>query len=94
MAKSRSLSPSVSGLWIRNDRAQTSKKSPKKETGANGHTAKPIKGTTGWTHFVCEADVPPDTHCIRSGLIHNGTGTMWIDDFKFELADSPPDQPK
>jgi RNA polymerase sigma factor (sigma-70 family) len=83
----------VSGLWIRMIGANFQKISEEGNWG-KWATAKPIKGTVGWTHFVCEADVPPDTQCIRSGLIHNGTGTMWIDDFKFELADSPPDQPK
>ena len=49
---------------------------------------KPLKGTVGWTHFACELDVPLDTQCIVSGMIHNGTGTMWMDDFKFEVIDA------
>jgi RNA polymerase sigma factor (sigma-70 family) len=83
----------VSGLWIRMIGANFQKISEEGNWG-QWATAKPIKGTGGWTHFVCEADVPPDTQCIRSGLIHNGTGTMWMDDFKFELADTPPAEPK
>jgi hypothetical protein len=51
--------------------------------------AKPLKGTVGWTHFVAELDVPLDTQCICSGMIHNGTGTMWMDDFKFEVVGAP-----
>jgi RNA polymerase sigma factor (sigma-70 family) len=48
---------------------------------------KPIKGTVGWTHFVAECDVPLGAQCIVSGMIHNGTGTMWMDDFKFEVVE-------
>ena len=52
--------------------------------------AKPLKGTVGWTHFTCELDVPLDAQCIVSGMIHNGTGKMWMDDFKFEVVDEAP----
>ena len=83
----------VSGLWIRMIGPNFQKISEEGNWG-KWATAKPIKGTVGWTHFVCEADVPLETQCIRSGLIHNGTGTMWMDDFKFELADAPAEKLK
>jgi RNA polymerase sigma factor (sigma-70 family) len=81
----------VSGLWIR-AMGPNYKKIIDEGNWGKWETAgaKPLKGTVGWTHFVCELDVPLDTQYIVSGMIHNGTGTMWMDDFKFEVLDAAP----
>ena len=62
-----------------------------------------IRGTTDWTECVVVLDVGKRAKSISFGVLLSGTGTVWIDQLKFDLVDdtvpltSPPnfrDEPR
>jgi len=68
------------GLWMRVD-------------GPDGISAfynsqdKPIKGSADWQLRSVVLNVAPDSGEIAFGIIHNGSGEVWMDDLKFEVVD-------
>ncbi|MEK3976780.1 helix-turn-helix transcriptional regulator [Psychrobacillus sp. FSL K6-1267] len=48
---------------------------------------RPIKGTTGWNHYSVVLDVPPNAGVIYFGVLLQGSGSIWMDEFAFEEVD-------
>jgi hypothetical protein len=67
-------------LWMRTDQ-------PTKYTLANMQ-GKFVRGTSEWTKCEIILDVPNDTKNIAFGGLLNGTGQMWFDNLKIEVANS------
>jgi hypothetical protein len=70
------------GLWMRVD-------------GSSGPSLafdnmqdRPIKGTTAWIQYNVVLDVPEVAQAIAFGVLLNGAGTAWVDDFDFEIVGS------
>jgi hypothetical protein len=71
---------SWAGMWFRVD-------------GAKGNVLsfdnmqdRPIKGTTGWKQYQIVLNVPKSAKGIAYGVLLAGTGTVWMDDFTFEIV--------
>lgn len=47
-----------------------------------------IKGTIDWTQYEIVLDVPEESTNLSFGVLLNGTGKVWMDDFKFEIVDA------
>ena len=84
------------GLWVRVDRGRGV--SP---IAFDNMEDRAIRGTTDWTECVIALDVGPRASNIAFGVLLSGTGTVWIDQLKFEAVDdsvpvtSPPaDRPE
>jgi hypothetical protein len=45
---------------------------------------RPIKGTTDWTPYQIELDIPLNSSKIAFGAILHGTGQIWFDNFNIE----------
>lgn len=59
-------------LWMRVD-------------GPEGETMqdRPVTGTTDWEKFEIILDVPQDSVKIAFGVLLEGAGQVWVDDFQF-----------
>ena len=44
---------------------------------------RPITGTTGWNHYSVVLDVPPNAGAIYFGVMLQGVGEVWMDEFAF-----------
>jgi DNA-binding winged helix-turn-helix (wHTH) protein len=85
------------GLWMRVDKG-------KKSVAFDNMRDRPIKGTTGWQNYQAVLDVPQDATGIFFGVLLAGSGTVWLNDVKFEVVGSDvpttgegtssPDEPK
>ena len=69
------------GLWMRVD-------------GKDGDTLqfdnmhnRPIKGTTGWNHYSVVLDVPEKSGAIYFGVMLQGNGEVWMDEFSLIEVD-------
>ncbi len=81
--KTKDLEDGWAGLWWRAD-------GPLGETLAFDNMAGTgPKGTTPWTRYEIELDVPEETTSIDFGLIMPGRGTAWFDSLVVELDDQP-----
>ena len=49
-----------------------------------------FRGTEGWTRRSIEFTVPVGMYQFEVGTILEGTGKVWIDDFRLEVLDSAP----
>jgi hypothetical protein len=67
-------------LWMRIDQ-------PSKYTLANMQ-GKFVRGTSEWTMCEIILDVPKDTKNIAFGGLLNGSGQMWFDNLKIEVANN------
>jgi len=45
-----------------------------------------IRGTTPWTHYSIELAIPARATGVEIGVMHQGTGTVWIDDLELEVV--------
>ncbi|WP_229695970.1 helix-turn-helix transcriptional regulator [Paenibacillus albidus] len=70
------------GLWMRVDHA-------------NGEMLKfdnmqqrSITGTSDWNQYEVILDIPQESHSIAFGILLSGTGTTWVDEFRFEVVDT------
>ncbi|MFC1884545.1 hypothetical protein ACFL2O_07230 [Thermodesulfobacteriota bacterium] len=70
------------GLWMRVDGPNG------KEYSFDNMQNRPIKGDTEWSKYDCILDVPEDSKYILFGLILEGSGKAWVDDFSFETVGS------
>jgi len=69
------------GLWFRVD---GSKHDPTKPLAVDVMSNRPIRGTTDWQKYEIVLDVPADAGDIAFGAHVSGTGTLWVNDFRFE----------
>jgi hypothetical protein len=69
------------GLWMRVDK----EKSP---VAFDNMEDRAIKGTTGWHHYEVVLDVPKDATAISFGILLNGSGTVWLNGAKFDVAEA------
>lgn len=67
------------GLWMRVDGPN-----PKKCLAFYNMQDRPLKGTSDWTRQEVVLDVPKEATNIAFGVLLNGAGQVWMDDFKFE----------
>lgn len=67
------------GLWMRIDGPQNEAPS------SDDVQSRPVTGTTGWEKFEIILDVPPDSVKIAFGVLLEGAGQVWVDDFQFEV---------
>lgn len=68
-------------LWMRVDQAES-----KQSLAFDNMHNRPIKGTTDWTKYEIELDVPPNASLIAYGAMLSGTGQMWFDKVTFEIT--------
>jgi len=47
---------------------------------------RPIKGTTIWKKYEIILDVPKESVNLAFGVLLSGTGSIWMDSFKFEIV--------
>ena len=46
---------------------------------------RPVKGTTDWTQYKIELDIPLNASKIAFGALLHGQGQIWFDDINFEV---------
>lgn len=70
------------GLWMRID-------------AANGEMLKfdnmakrPIQGSADWNQYHVILDIPQNSHAIAFGVLLNGSGKAWVDQFRFDIVDA------
>lgn len=68
-------------LWMRVDQADS-----KQSLAFDNMHNRPIKGTTDWTRYEIELDVPPNASLIAYGAMLSGTGQIWFDKVTFEIT--------
>jgi hypothetical protein len=71
-----------SGLWLRVDQSGSNKPLSFDNMGD-----RPIKGTTDWTKYEIELDVPSNSSLIAYGALLAGTGQIWFDNITFEIVE-------
>jgi hypothetical protein len=69
------------GLWMRVDKEA-------KSVAFDNMENRSIKGTTGWQHYQVVLDAPQDATGIFFGVLLSGSGTVWLNDVKFEVVGS------
>lgn len=67
-----------SGLWMRVDGVG------QEVLGFDNMKNRSISGTNDWKEYSVVLDVPKESKVIAFGVILSGTGSIWIDDVKFE----------
>jgi hypothetical protein len=67
------------GLWMRVD-------GPRETLSFDNMQTRPIKGSTDWTRHEIVLDVPQESVGISFGVLLNGTGQVWVDDYRFEVV--------
>lgn len=75
-----------SGMWLRIDGDPVGNKGPKM-LGFDNMQDRPIKGTTDWKLYEIVLEVPAETKGISYGVLTSGTGSIWMDDLKFEIVE-------
>lgn len=60
-----------SGLWLRADSADG-------QVAFENMHDRPIRGTTGWTDYVVDLDLPASTEWLNYGMVHVGDGAMLV----------------
>jgi hypothetical protein len=69
------------GMWMRVDG------SGQEPTAFDNMGNRPIKATKDWSRYVIVLDVDSKATNVAFGVLLGGTGTVWIDDLKFEIVD-------
>jgi hypothetical protein len=69
-----------SGLWMRIDNDKG------KGVAFDNMQDRPIRGSADWADHSIVLDVPADGRGLSFGVILEGPGTVWVDDFKFSLV--------
>jgi hypothetical protein len=69
-----------SGFWMRIDDEK------RRAIAFDNMQDRPVRGSAGWTARTIVLDVPRDAHSLSFGVILQGTGTVWVDDFEFSLV--------
>jgi hypothetical protein len=71
-----------SGLWMRIDNVKG------KGVAFDNMQDRPIRGSVDWTAHSIVLDVPQEGSKVYFGVILEGNGTVWVDDFTFSLVGS------
>jgi hypothetical protein len=69
---------SWAGLWLRID-------SSSEHLFFDNMNDRPIRGTTPWTPYVLEADVPRGSEWLNYGVLLAKNGTLWADNFQVNV---------
>ena len=67
------------GLWMRVDKGS-------EMLAFDNMQNRSIKGTTGWQSYEVVLDVPSNATGIFFGILLGGTGTVWLNNVKFEVV--------
>lgn len=67
------------GMWMRVDGPKGSR-----SLSFDNMQDRPIKGNTDWTKQTIVLKVPEESTFIAFGVLLDGTGKVWMDDFQFE----------
>lgn len=70
------------GLWWRCD-------GPSGVLAFDNMQANAVAGTTDWTRYHFDLDIPKETTNINFGVLQSGTGTAWFDDIRITLDGEP-----
>jgi hypothetical protein len=70
------------GLWMRVDGQKD-----QRPLSFDNMQDRPIKGSGDWAVHEIVLDVPEESTNIAFGVLLDGTGTVWMDDFKFDVVD-------
>ncbi len=70
------------GAWLRIDGESA------KMLGFDNMQDRSIKGTTEWQSYEVVLDVPENSKVMAYGVLLNGAGKVWFDNFNFEVVDS------
>lgn len=68
------------GLWMRVD-------GPRGVSAFHNSQDTPIKGSAHWQLRSVVLEVAPGANAIAFGVIHHGSGEVWLDDLKLEVVD-------
>lgn len=68
------------GLWMRIDDKQG------QTLSFDNMEDRPIRKTTEWKQYDVVLDVPEETDNIAFGILLEGPGQVWVDDFQFEIV--------
>ena len=68
------------GLWMRIDGPGN------RVLGFDNMQTRPVKGTTDWTEYSIELDVPEEATHIALGFLLAGNGAVWADDLKLQVV--------
>lgn len=69
------------GMWMRVDGDSRDQRS----LSFDNMQDRPIKGTLDWKKYEIILDVPQESKLIAYGVLLSGTGSVWLDDFRFEV---------
>jgi hypothetical protein len=73
------------GLWMRVDGTNSA------VLAFDNMKSRPISGTSDWRRYEVVLDVAREATNIAFGLLHNGPGTVWLDDVALEkVSDDVP----
>ncbi len=71
-----------SGMWMRIDGESN------QQLGFDNMFDRPIEGTTEWKNYEIVLDIPSSSSTINYGVLLNGEGEVWFDNFKLEEVDN------
>jgi hypothetical protein len=70
-----------SGIWMRIDGENN------QQLGFDNMQDRAIKETTGWQKYYIVLDVPSNSKTINYGVLLDGEGMVWFDNFKIDEVD-------
>jgi hypothetical protein len=70
------------GLWLRADGVQMP------ALFFDNMHQRPIRGTTDWTLYAIDAQLPQGTAWLNYGIVLSGRGAIWADNFRLMVRDS------
>jgi hypothetical protein len=70
-----------SGMWMRIDGESN------QQLGFDNMYDRAIKGTTDWKKYEIVLDIPENSTTINYGVLLNGDGEVWFDNFKLQEVD-------
>ncbi len=71
-----------SGLWLRADGEHIP------DLLFDNMSRRPIQGSTPWTKYVIDVQLPEETAWLNYGIVLAGQGTIWADNFRLMLWSS------
>ena len=72
------------GFWLRIDGEKKDDGKRTEVLGFDNMQDRPIKGTTDWTKYEIEMEVPDESATLVYGAILSGKGKIWIDNISFQ----------
>jgi len=70
------------GLWMRVDGPEA------RPLAFDNMQGRPIQGTSDWKRYDVVLDVDDTATGISFGVLLEGTGTLWLDEVKFQIVDA------